>query len=772
LVLPLRDRFARGDVRITLGDGRRQTVVRVADRIVQRGSGRFFISGYSGVGKSTFIRQVIEEVQFRLATDLDRDRMLFRVDLTGYNLDDVQTIGRQLMLQLHWEVERSGLKLSRAARQRLARAIEGATARSVERLRTRTESLAPKVEVTTPLAALGLGGSKEDRSEQRAVFDGFDVPTTLLELGSLVREIPRSVADVRLGLLPHLLGLPATLPRPVTVVTIDRVSSWKVLPQLADLFSTPDVTFLVVVPLGVRRTWLAHSEAGREDIPAFQDIYVPCLWDEIPQVLDSLVRVEALAPERREWLGRLASYLAFQSNGIPKRCEDLLFTHLDAATPTRCLRFGERDLADIEFCAELYGLLRRHEHEILGELFQGLSESNRDLYRRVAIAAVREFVSKGTIRAADSSHTVMLALEAMTEQDRGRIMRRALEVLERARLASRVGDAMTLSQTAREKVSRGHTVLMSAMLPDLPEGQPAERPSLVFLDVDESPPPRAGADLFEQQITRLITDATHGLYDIERVLGRGGMSIVYKAREVALERLVAIKVLPPSLTVDASVMERFRREAITSASLSHPNIVPIYRISEPHDPLAWYAMMFVEGPTLRSLIDGTERPGRAEAARLLGPVAAALDYAHSRGVVHRDIKPENLVRGAGGDYMVMDFGIAKSLQVSEKLTGTGMAIGTPRYMSPEQALAREVSAATDQYALAVVAFELLTGRVPFDGDGFHIAYQHIQESPPSVSELNAAVPPAAAQAVARALSKDPAQRFPSVAAFVSALAAA
>ena len=821
--LPLREtrqgRVSQGEARFSIGDGRSQMVNRVADLVHRRGHGRFFVSGYSGVGKSTFVRQVIADLQFRLARDTDRQRFVLRVDLTGYNLDDVHAIGRQLTLELHWEIQRTGLKLTRVARQRLLRVVEGVTAKTVELVQGRIDNIEPKVEVKGPLGAVGLGGRREHHREHRAAFDGFNVPITLLELSNLIRDIPRSFQTVERSWWSRLFGGRAALPEPVIVVTIDRVANWDVVCKLADLFSTPNVAFLVVIPLPVRRAWLEGQEAGKEDVPTFQDIYVPCLWDEIEALVESMLDVDRIPERDRHVVPKLTSFLAFQSNGIPKRCEDLLFNYIDPMPDGRFLRLSDRDLADIEFCSDLYDVIRRRERDILGELFDGVTQSSRDHYRRVAIAAVRQFASQGSIKTADYSHTVVLALETMSETEREHIVRRVLEVLQDEHFAVRVGDTVTLSHEARQMAARGHTVLVKALLPVLSGGPPEATPVGTMLvplarldegfDADvvaeqaktklpapepptepkqqekparepshtgsmqkmtQSRPPPTPMDLFERQVADTLRDQTAGEYEIIGLLGKGGMSVVYEARDISLDRLVAIKVLPPSLTVDQGVMERFQQEARTSASLNHPNIVPIYSIRA-SGGLFWFSMMLVEGHSMRALIEKRAPVApTSDVARVLLPVARALDYAHERNVIHRDIKPENIVEGPLGEYLLMDFGIAKALAAPENLTGTGMAIGTPRYMAPEQAMGTTVSGATDQYGLGVVAYELLTGKLPFDDENpVSLLHRHLHDPVPSAHLSNPAVSEAASAAVGRALAKQPEDRFESVTTFVEAL---
>src|SRR5437868_3722122 len=208
------------------------------------------------------------------------------------------------------------------------------------------------------------------------------------------------------------------------------------------------------------------------------------------------------------------------------------------------------------------------------------------------------------------------------------------------------------------------------------------------------------------------------------------MAIVFKAREKQLERDVAIKVLPFSLAFDKEFVERFQREARTSAKLEHPGIIPIYRVGKA-GRVIYFVMKFLRGKPLSSVLAARGTLPPTEIRMILLQVARALAYAHKSGIVHRDIKPDNIMFDEHGQAVVTDFGIAKAAS-GGKLTGTGMSIGTPHYMSPEQARAQSLDGRSDIYSLGVVAFQALTGSVPFDGeDSFSIGYKHIMEELPT-----------------------------------------
>ena len=219
-------------------------------------------------------------------------------------------------------------------------------------------------------------------------------------------------------------------------------------------------------------------------------------------------------------------------------------------------------------------------------------------------------------------------------------------------------------------------------------------------------------------------------YEILDELGRGGMAIVFKAKEKQLDREVAIKVLPFSLAFDKEFVERFQREARTSAKLEHPNIIPIYRVGK-SGRVIYFVMKFLRGKPLSNILATRGSLPPQEIKKILAEVARALAYAHKKEIVHRDIKPDNIMFDEHGHAVVTDFGIAKAAS-GGKLTGTGMSIGTPHYMSPEQAKAQPLDGRSDIYSLGVVAYQCLTGAVPFDGeDSFSIGYKHIMEEIPT-----------------------------------------
>ncbi|MBE0594833.1 MAG: protein kinase, partial [Gemmatimonadales bacterium] len=266
-----------------------------------------------------------------------------------------------------------------------------------------------------------------------------------------------------------------------------------------------------------------------------------------------------------------------------------------------------------------------------------------------------------------------------------------------------------------------------------------------------------------------LTAALADRYAVERELGRGGMATVYLAEDLKHRRHVAIKVLRPELA-GAIGPERFLREIEIAAGLDHPHILPLYDSGE-DDGFLYYVMPYVEGESLRDRLERERQLPIEDALQIAREVADALSYAHGRDVVHRDIKPENILL-AGGHARVADFGIARAISEAggERLTGTGLAIGTPSYMSPEQATgSREIDGRSDLYSLGCVLYEMLGGHPPFMGPIESLVHQHLVVEPPSITTLRPAVPPQVAAVLQRVLSKAPADRFSPAAQFADAL---
>ncbi|HKC49015.1 MAG TPA: protein kinase [Gemmatimonadales bacterium] len=265
-----------------------------------------------------------------------------------------------------------------------------------------------------------------------------------------------------------------------------------------------------------------------------------------------------------------------------------------------------------------------------------------------------------------------------------------------------------------------------------------------------------------------LRQATLGDYEIMTELGRGGMATVFLAHDIALGRKVAIKVMSPQLFSGEGMAERFKREARTAAQLSHPHIIPIYSVQESGD-LLFFVMKFIEGRPLDSIIREVGALPIPMVRTILMQVGGALGYAHKRGVIHRDIKPANIMLDSDGWAIVTDFGIAK-VKETQGLTVTGATVGTPSYMSPEQCAAQELTGATDQYSLGVVAYEMLSGKLPFIAESvMAVMYAHFNQPPRPVVQVRPDCPLDLASTVMRMLEKDQAQRFPTMEAATSAM---
>lgn len=269
-------------------------------------------------------------------------------------------------------------------------------------------------------------------------------------------------------------------------------------------------------------------------------------------------------------------------------------------------------------------------------------------------------------------------------------------------------------------------------------------------------------------VRQMLREATLGEYEILDELGRGGMATVFRAHDISLDRKVAIKVMAAHLLEGEGMAERFKLEARTAAQLSHPHIIPIYAVKESAS-LLFFVMKYVEGRALDEIIARTGQLPIPMVKDILVKVGGALGYAHRRGVVHRDVKPGNIMIDEEGTPIVTDFGIAKVTE-STGLTVTGTTIGTPSYMSPEQCEAKGVSGASDQYSLGIVAFQMLTGRLPFEGDSaVTVMYKHCHDDLPPLGDYRPDCPADVLETVTRMVAKDPAERWPSMEAAIQKL---
>src|SRR5436190_9645073 len=272
-------------------------------------------------------------------------------------------------------------------------------------------------------------------------------------------------------------------------------------------------------------------------------------------------------------------------------------------------------------------------------------------------------------------------------------------------------------------------------------------------------------DAADKALATRLSQALGSSYTLEGEIGRGGMGVVFSARDERLKRQVAVKVLPPELAFREEIRLRFVREAETAARLSHPHIVPIHSVGESPDGLVYFVMAYVDGESLGAKLKRRGRLPPDESRRIMQETADALGAAHAVGIIHRDVKPDNiLLEGSRGRVVVTDFGIAKALSSTTggaTLTATGVAIGTPHYMSPEQAAGdREIDGRSDLYSLGVVSYQMLVGELPFQAPTVPgILMKQITERAPLVTDKRPDCPEDLAAAVMRCLEKDPEDRW-------------
>ncbi|HHY20546.1 MAG TPA: Stk1 family PASTA domain-containing Ser/Thr kinase, partial [Bacilli bacterium] len=272
-------------------------------------------------------------------------------------------------------------------------------------------------------------------------------------------------------------------------------------------------------------------------------------------------------------------------------------------------------------------------------------------------------------------------------------------------------------------------------------------------------------------MSHLIGKRVSGRYEVIEIIGGGGMADVFKAKDIILDRIVAVKVLQSQFSKDEQFIRRFRREAQAATSLAHPNVVNIYDVGEEGD-LYYIVMEYVEGPTLKEYIQQSGPLPATEAVDIMSQIVSAIAHAHANHIVHRDLKPQNILINQNGEVKVADFGIARAIS-SATITHTNSVIGSVHYLSPEQARGGLVNFKSDIYSLGIVLYEMLTGKLPFFGDtAVSIAIKHLQADIPSVREINPLIPQSLENIITKATAKDPYYRYESAIAMEEDLATA
>ena len=324
-------------------------------------------------------------------------------------------------------------------------------------------------------------------------------------------------------------------------------------------------------------------------------------------------------------------------------------------------------------------------------------------------------------------------------------------------------------QVRCKNCSHTFTLEMSADETRTPHAPREGRPHAEREEYGNELPPHSPATPQPHPLTAPEQPKTIGPYTICRKLGAGGMGVVWLAHDPALERDVALKVLPPEYAKDEQYLKRFLREARAAAKLNHPNTVTIYQVGT-DGPLLYLAMELLDGVSLDKLVESGQRIHWRGATRAILDAAAGLAAAHEIGLIHRDVKPANLMRNSKGVTKVVDFGLVRGLAADTQLTQQGMFLGTPNYMAPEQWLGQEADARTDIYSLACTYYHLLTGEAPYQAPtGLALGYQHRYEPFPDVRRLVPDLPPAACRILARGAAKEPEKRYQSAAELIAEL---
>jgi tRNA A-37 threonylcarbamoyl transferase component Bud32 len=697
-----------GEHFVLIGQG--QATNRIVDYIAAHRRGRVLVSGYSGVGKSSMIRAALHDLRERLG-----DTSLVVIEPSARKWNDPKMISQRLIWHLRWDVAEGRVALKDSARERLLEAFDGVAASGREHVTGDEDEGTVSADVTRVLK-LGASARHKSTTGLKTTYVPYDVETSLLEVANLITAVgayrPRRGFDLVRRLFASRPAEKLRLP----VVVVDRVTDWDVLVGLNNLFTVPDAVFLVVVDPDVRAQWLGRSEAGYDDLPAFQDIYLSCLWDDLPKMLRSHLDVDAASAQAQALYDKFVGFLAFSCAGIPTKCIEVLLRHQSVDHRGRPVaRFDGRGIETIELFDSLYRMVLRRENDILGPFTASLGAAERDRARRFVLMSIRSIITRGTVSGDALAAIAYATAPSLLPPNHRAILSALVRVLVEENVLGDDGSAFVLSDEARDHVARGREILGTGVLPRVavPIAAPPPPPPIMPLE------PAGSSTRVPGPPTRALEQRTiGGRYTILRAIGAGGMAQVYLAQDLQLGRRVAIKVMHSVLLQDPEMVGRFTREVTLARQLTHPNIAQVYDFGRTEDGQSYFAMEYIDGQPLSALLGQRGKLPVLEALLITLQVAEALVAASAEAIVHRDLKPENImitIDSGGMVAKVVDFGIARiGDSASDRVTRTGVVVGTPRYMSPEQAAGDQVDHRSDLYSLGFILFEMLTGSAPFD----------------------------------------------------------
>lgn len=800
-------RFVHEPIGFTSGAqfvGRRNEMESLAERILFSEGGSFLVTGYRGVGKTSFVNQVIRKLEEALpwARPLLGKTEIVDIYLNVARPVQPSEIMHHIIRRLYDRLVEKGiyLLLDQNLRQALALAYHRTSVNMARKLAESTERNFGFNEASVGgewmKAAVKMSwNSKRSRTQNYEIsFLGYDDKAAEHDIITISRRL--AVGYVKPVTRWGRLKLPFNSARPDRVRLkivfvfdeLDKLEEFtpkgaedggdqkpvidQILGALKNLFTTSGVTFVFVAGKDLQERWLEDVGKGDsvyESVFSY-DKYLPCLWTDVDSICDGLVnRSQALSFYEGQVFNAFKKYLAYKGRGIPRRIIRTFNEYVEWNGAQPALAFTRQNVRKIRFFAGLQDVLDASQNTLFGESHEEVPGTQSDK-RRLGVYylidwVLRQAASEFTLKDVLSASKRLSVKIALAEEIAPRVAEDIIRILLGADYIQApqkpldrvlIGDA-NIEEEKRYRVSPRRLVEMGGLTPDvegdLSLGLPSDG---IFGDGDRLP-------------------TSIGKYKIIREIGRGGMGVVYQAIDNHSGRNVAIKAMDEQMAANTGLQARFEREAMIMNELHHPNVVRLYDWGRENGRL-YISMEYLDGVTLEEVIKRQGRLGLDLTVAIARPVVEAAHYVHQKGFVRNDIKPNNIMLTTAGRVCLLDFGISRPASPKPELqvkvdTKTQEIIGTPQFMGPEQFERHTVDERSDIYSLGVVLYKMLTGQYPFDGSAYEVMHAHLVQTPDPPSR-RVPLPPAIDGVILKCLEKDPGKRFQTMVELAEALSSA
>jgi serine/threonine-protein kinase len=768
---------------------RHRFVGRVAEteELVQRlqfsDGGSFLITGYRGVGKTSFVNQVIATLEQRVAVlpvQINLSRPLQPAELMHLIIRCIYErlveknwygqVGEKIQAELTLAYQRTSANVVRKLSDKWERSFELGEAKLPGLKLPFTPKLGGKrsrnIDLETSFLAYDDKAAEHDViAISLALTQGIEAPMTKWQ--KLWHRVRGSQAPRMPMKIVFVFDEMDKLDDSASADEQERSAVDEMLASLKNLFTTSGICFLFVAGKDLHDRWLKDLWRGDsiyESVFSY-DKYLPCMWSDVDDLCGQLALLDGAPASLGTDLAHaqlvftnFKHYLRFKGRGIPRRIlrafNELVVWH----ERLPLLAFTNEDLRRVTFYAQLNQTLEANSERLFGRSAEDVAGTRQDRRRLGVYYVVDWILRQGKIEftVSDLLHASrhLSSRIALAEEIAGGAISELLGVLTAADYIEQVGEKL-------DEVALGRAQSDAEPRYRLTARRLAEMAGL--------------ATVFEEEAARLYDTVAQtgpgskiGPYELQELLGQGGMGAVYRAWDTAHNRFVALKVVHERLAYDFGARERFRRELGVLEKLRHDNIVPFFDSGEAGTRI-FLAMDLIDGADLRAVIDRQGPLDVNTAVAVLLPIAGAIQFGHEQGFYRFDVKPNNIRISTAGHVYLMDLGIARNVVDDNALTQTGAVVGTPFYMSPEQCRGEDVDKRSDIYSFGAVLYETLTGRPPFTGEStFNVLMHHVNDPPPPPSSF-ANIPDGLESAILRCLEKDREQRYQTMAEVAAAL---